>query len=62
MESELSDSWFSTVYRLRLDDGRPAVVKLAVRRIRFGTRRQRLRQRKGPIAEMSEASSGIPQA
>ncbi|MGW1498201.1 hypothetical protein ACWCQW_06380 [Streptomyces mirabilis] len=62
MESELSDGWFNAVYRVRLDDGRPAVVKLAVRRIRFGTRRQRLRQRKGPIAEMSEASSGMPQA
>lgn len=29
VESELSDGWFSTVYRVRLDDGRPAVVKLA---------------------------------
>lgn len=62
VESELSDGWFSAVYRVRLDDGRPAVVKLAVRRIRFGTRRQRLRRRKGPIAEMSEASSGTSQA
>ncbi|MFE2969760.1 hypothetical protein ACFXKC_40025 [Streptomyces sp. NPDC059340] len=62
MESELSDGWFSAVYRVRLNDGRPAVVELAVRRIRFGTRRQRLRQRKGPIAEMSEASSGTSQA
>jgi type IV secretory pathway protease TraF len=29
VESELSDGWFSAVYRVRLDDGRPAVVKLA---------------------------------
>jgi aminoglycoside phosphotransferase (APT) family kinase protein len=29
MESELTDGWFNTAYRVRLDDGRPAVVKLA---------------------------------
>ncbi|WP_063794052.1 phosphotransferase family protein [Streptomyces graminilatus] len=29
VEGELSDGWFSAVYRVRLDDGRPAVVKLA---------------------------------
>ncbi len=29
VESELSDGWFSAVYRVLLDDGRPAVVKLA---------------------------------
>ncbi|GHH04748.1 phosphotransferase family protein [Streptomyces lanatus] len=29
MESELTDGWFNTAYRVLLDDGRPAVVKLA---------------------------------
>ncbi|MFC9243874.1 phosphotransferase family protein [Streptomyces sp. NPDC057136] len=29
VESELSDGWFSAVYRVRLDDDRPAAVKLA---------------------------------
>ncbi|QOV36952.1 aminoglycoside phosphotransferase family protein [Streptomyces ferrugineus] len=29
LESELTDGWFNTAYRVLLDDGRPAVVKLA---------------------------------
>ncbi|MFI2436680.1 phosphotransferase family protein [Streptomyces sp. NPDC018693] len=29
LESELTDGWFNTAYRVVLDDGRPAVVKLA---------------------------------
>ncbi|MER7667326.1 aminoglycoside phosphotransferase family protein [Kitasatospora sp. NPDC096128] len=29
LEHELTDGWFNTAYRVRLDDGRPAVVKLA---------------------------------
>ncbi|WP_405723977.1 aminoglycoside phosphotransferase family protein [Streptomyces sp. NBC_01537] len=29
MESELTDGWFNSAYRVRLDDGRPAVVKVA---------------------------------
>ncbi|MGC9538370.1 phosphotransferase family protein [Streptomyces sp. UG1] len=29
LESELTDGWFNTAYCVRLDDGRPAVVKLA---------------------------------
>ncbi|MFG2939243.1 phosphotransferase family protein [Streptomyces sp. NPDC048282] len=29
LEAELTDGWFNTAYRVRLDDGRPAVVKLA---------------------------------
>lgn len=29
VETELSDGWFNAVYRVELDDGRPAVVKLA---------------------------------
>ena len=29
METELTDGWFNTAYRVRLDDGRRAVVKLA---------------------------------
>ncbi|WP_406433793.1 aminoglycoside phosphotransferase family protein [Streptomyces sp. NBC_00631] len=29
LEEELTDGWFNTAYRVRLDDGRPAVVKLA---------------------------------
>ncbi|MER6348073.1 phosphotransferase family protein [Streptomyces sp. NPDC001595] len=29
VERELTDGWFNTAYRVRLDDGRPAVVKLA---------------------------------
>ncbi|MGC0334388.1 aminoglycoside phosphotransferase (APT) family kinase protein [Streptomyces sp. SAI-170] len=29
VESELTDGWFNTAYRVLLDDGRPAVVKLA---------------------------------
>ncbi|MFJ3774789.1 phosphotransferase family protein [Streptomyces sp. NPDC090075] len=29
LEAELTDGWFNTAYRVRFDDGRPAVVKLA---------------------------------
>ncbi|MBA4860832.1 aminoglycoside phosphotransferase family protein [Streptomyces sp. PSKA54] len=29
LEAELTDGWFNTAYRVLLDDGRPAVVKLA---------------------------------
>ncbi|WP_089103144.1 phosphotransferase family protein [Streptomyces hyaluromycini] len=29
LETELTDGWFNTAYRVRLDDGRAAVVKLA---------------------------------
>ncbi|PBC70352.1 phosphotransferase family enzyme [Streptomyces sp. TLI_235] len=29
VEGELTDGWFNSVHRVRLDDGRPAVVKLA---------------------------------
>ncbi|MFJ5774263.1 phosphotransferase family protein [Streptomyces sp. NPDC093094] len=29
VEGELTDGWFNTAYRVRLDDGRPAIVKLA---------------------------------
>ncbi|MDT9682839.1 aminoglycoside phosphotransferase family protein [Streptomyces sp. TRM76323] len=29
LEAELADGWFNTAYRVVLDDGRPAVVKLA---------------------------------
>jgi aminoglycoside phosphotransferase (APT) family kinase protein len=29
LETELTDGWFNTAYRVLLDDGRPAVVKLA---------------------------------
>ncbi|WP_431960827.1 phosphotransferase family protein [Actinacidiphila sp. bgisy160] len=29
MEAELTDGWFNAAYRVRLDDGRPAVVKIA---------------------------------
>ncbi|GAA0672425.1 aminoglycoside phosphotransferase family protein [Kitasatospora atroaurantiaca] len=29
VEAELTDGWFNSVHRVRLDDGRPAVVKLA---------------------------------
>lgn len=29
LETELTDGWFNTAYRVVLDDGRPAVVKLA---------------------------------
>ncbi|POX52816.1 phosphotransferase family protein [Streptomyces sp. Ru72] len=29
LESELTDGWFNSAYRVLLDDGRPAVVKLA---------------------------------
>jgi hypothetical protein len=28
-EHELTDGWFDAAYRVRLDDGRPAVVKVA---------------------------------
>ncbi|MER6977860.1 phosphotransferase family protein [Streptomyces carpinensis] len=29
LEAELADGWFNTAYRVALDDGRPAVVKIA---------------------------------
>lgn len=29
LEAELTDGWFNSAYRVRLDDGRPAVVKVA---------------------------------
>ena len=29
VEAELTDGWFNTVYRVLLDDDRPAVVRLA---------------------------------
>ncbi|MFJ5779806.1 phosphotransferase family protein [Streptomyces sp. NPDC093094] len=29
LEDEMTDGWFNSVYRVRLDDGRPAVVKVA---------------------------------
>ncbi|MEU1619009.1 aminoglycoside phosphotransferase family protein [Streptomyces sp. NPDC005722] len=29
VEAELTDGWFNAAYRVRLDDGRPAVVKIA---------------------------------
>ena len=29
LEGELTDGWFNSAYRVRLDDGRPAVVKVA---------------------------------
>ncbi|MFJ9770631.1 phosphotransferase family protein [Kitasatospora sp. NPDC101157] len=31
LEQELTDGWFNSAYRVRLDDGRPAVVKIAPR-------------------------------
>jgi hypothetical protein len=29
VEAELTDGWFNTAYRVRLDGGRPAIVKVA---------------------------------